>query len=103
MTAVNVAELKNRLSHYLRMVKDGEEIVIRDRDMPIATITRIRVEDHEAEDLALIAEGKMTPAKVKITGEYLNKLFAIGADLPYDPDFGKGVLAALLEERENGR
>ena len=103
MTAVNVAELRNRLSHYLRKVKEGEEIVIRDRDTPIARIVRIRVEDHEAEDLALIASGKMREAERPMTPESLEKIFSMGKDLPRDPDFGRRVLAAILEERENGR
>lgn len=103
MEAVNVAELKNRLSHYLRMVKDGEEIVIRDRGNPIAKITRIRSEDHEASDLALIAAGKMREAKVKMTPESLAAIFAMRGDLPPNPEFGKRVLEAILEERANGR
>ncbi len=102
MEAVNVAELKNRLSHYLRMVKDGEEIVIRDRGNPIAKITRIRTEDHEASDLALIAAGKMREAKVKMTPESLAAIFAMGKDIPRDPDLGRRVLETLLADRESG-
>jgi antitoxin (DNA-binding transcriptional repressor) of toxin-antitoxin stability system len=36
MKSVNIAELKNRLSLYLKEVRAGEEIVIRDRDLAIA-------------------------------------------------------------------
>ena len=35
---VKIAELKNRLSHYLRRVRSGETIVVRDRDAVIARI-----------------------------------------------------------------
>ena len=38
MKAVNVAELKNRLSHHLRMVRRGEALLVRDRDKVIARI-----------------------------------------------------------------
>jgi antitoxin (DNA-binding transcriptional repressor) of toxin-antitoxin stability system len=38
MKSVNVAELKNRLSHYLRLVRRGEAILVRDREQVIARI-----------------------------------------------------------------
>ena len=36
---VNVAELKARLSHYLRMVRQGQPITVLDRKTPIARLT----------------------------------------------------------------
>jgi hypothetical protein len=36
MRSVNVAELKNRLSTYLAYARNGEVIVIRDRNLPVA-------------------------------------------------------------------
>jgi prevent-host-death family protein len=41
---VKVAELKSKLSEYLRSVRRGNEIVIKDRDTPIARI--VPYEDH---------------------------------------------------------
>ena len=38
MKTINVAELKTHLSKYLRMVRKGERIVIRDRKVPIAEL-----------------------------------------------------------------
>jgi antitoxin (DNA-binding transcriptional repressor) of toxin-antitoxin stability system len=38
MRSVNVAELKNRLSKYLSFAKGGEEVVIRDRKLPVAKL-----------------------------------------------------------------
>ena len=38
MRSVNVAELKNRLSKYLSFAKGGEEVVIRDRNLPVAKL-----------------------------------------------------------------
>jgi len=38
MRSVNVAELKNRLSKYLTFAKGGEEVVIRDRNLPVAKL-----------------------------------------------------------------
>lgn len=38
MTSVNIAEVKDRLSHYLRLVRRGEALLVRDRDQVIARI-----------------------------------------------------------------
>jgi prevent-host-death family protein len=38
MRTVNVAELKNRLSKFLSFAKGGEEVVIRDRNLPVAKL-----------------------------------------------------------------
>ena len=54
MRSVNVAELKNRLSAYLNEVRNGEEILIRDRNLPIARLVPInQAEDLDAELLSL--------------------------------------------------
>jgi antitoxin (DNA-binding transcriptional repressor) of toxin-antitoxin stability system len=38
MRAVGVRDLKSRLSEYLRMVKDGEEILVTDRGVVVAEL-----------------------------------------------------------------
>ena len=38
MRSASIADLKNNLSRYLRHVRRGEEILIRDRNVPIAKI-----------------------------------------------------------------
>lgn len=58
--AVSIADLKNNLSAHLARVRSGEEILIRDRKMPIAKIVPLKdAEDFPAELLALAAEGKV--------------------------------------------
>lgn len=59
MRSVNVAELKNSLSKYLRFAKRGEEVVIRERNLPVAKLVRFSAEDASEEELRLVAEGKM--------------------------------------------
>src|SRR5436190_8119816 len=59
MRSTNIADLRNRLTHYLREVRAGEEIVVRDRQRPIAKIVRFTVDDDEADDAALVASGLM--------------------------------------------
>src|SRR5208282_2235909 len=53
MQSVNIAELKNRLSAYLQQVRAGEEIVIRDRNLPIAKLTPLSSADATEQELAL--------------------------------------------------
>lgn len=67
MRSVNIAELKNRLSSYLDRVREGEEIIIRDRRKPIAKIVPLAPDDWELEEQALIAAGLMKPAERRLT------------------------------------
>jgi len=60
MKSVNIAELKNHLSGYLNDVKAGEEILVRDRDQPVARIVPLsRSRDEDKELLALASQGKL--------------------------------------------
>lgn len=63
MRSVNIAELKNRLSAYLDEVREGEEIIIRDRNRPIAKIVRLNMDDLSEEERKLVARGRMRPAE----------------------------------------
>ena len=60
MRTVGIADLKNNLSRYLGEVKRGGEILIKDRNRPVARIVPLGLaDDEEAELLALAAEGKI--------------------------------------------
>jgi prevent-host-death family protein len=60
MKSVNIAELKNRLSVYLNDVKAGEEILVRDRNQPVARIVPLaRSRDEDEELLGLASQGKL--------------------------------------------
>ena len=63
---VNIAELKNRLSAYLDQVREGEEIIIRDRRRPIAKIVPLSAQDWGAEEQALITAGLLRPAEGRL-------------------------------------
>ncbi len=43
-TEVRIAEFKNKLSKYLRSVQQGHEIVVKDRDTPIARVVPYRAQ-----------------------------------------------------------
>jgi prevent-host-death family protein len=62
MRTANIAELRDRLTQYLREVRAGEEIIIRDRQRPIAKIVPLSVDD-QTDDAALVAEGLMRKAQ----------------------------------------
>jgi prevent-host-death family protein len=38
MQTVNIADLKNNLSAWLEQVKNGEELIVKDRNTPIARV-----------------------------------------------------------------
>ncbi|PYS52392.1 MAG: prevent-host-death protein [Acidobacteria bacterium] len=67
MQTVNIAELKNNLSAYLEQVKNGEELIVKDRNRPIARLVPlIGGEDLDAEEAALVAAGLIRlPTKEK--------------------------------------
>jgi prevent-host-death family protein len=57
--AVSIADLKNNLSAHLARVREGEEILVRDRRTPIAKIVPLTAADLLPEEAALAAEGKI--------------------------------------------
>ena len=42
MRSTNIADLRNHLTRYLKEVRAGEEIVVRDRQLPFAKIVPLR-------------------------------------------------------------
>jgi antitoxin (DNA-binding transcriptional repressor) of toxin-antitoxin stability system len=59
MRTVNIGELKNQLSSFLQCVKNGEEIVIRDRSIPVARILPFRHSAAWDREAQLVASGAM--------------------------------------------
>ena len=47
MRSTNIADLRNRLAQYLKEVRAGEEIVVRDRQRPIAKIVPFTVDQDD--------------------------------------------------------
>ena len=66
MRSVNVAELKNRLSKYLTFAKGGEEVVIRDRNLPVAKLVPFLAEGADEQELMLVAAGKLRLPSVQL-------------------------------------
>lgn len=59
MKTVNIGELKDGLSGYLQYVKGGEEIVIRDRSVPVARILPFRHGPDWNHEAQLVAAGAL--------------------------------------------
>jgi antitoxin (DNA-binding transcriptional repressor) of toxin-antitoxin stability system len=93
MRSVNVAKLKDQLSKYLTYAKNGEEVVIRDRDLPVAKLVPFPAEDADTHDLQLVAAGKM-----RLPSAHLNlKEFL---KMPAPKVAGRRAIEALLADRE---
>lgn len=93
MRSVNIAELKNSLSAYLRLVRDGEEVVIRDRNRAIARIVPIEAAgDEEEEERQLVAAGLLRLGAGPIEESFW--------DLPAPRVSGVKVQQALEEDRD---
>jgi prevent-host-death family protein len=75
MASVQIADLKNNLSAYLRKVRTGEEVIICDRKSPIAKIVPLSTGDLDLEAQELIAKGLMRPALKPFDAD---AFFAIG-------------------------
>ena len=73
MRTVNIGELKNQLSGYLQYVKNGEEIVVRDRSVPVARILPFRQDAEWECEAQLVASGalKMPEETVDWDGFFL--------------------------------
>jgi prevent-host-death family protein len=59
MRTVNIGELKNQLSGYLQYVKNGEEIIIRDRSVPVARILPFHHGSEWDQEVHLVAAGAL--------------------------------------------
>ena len=79
MTEVSVRELKNRLTHYLRRLEQGEQFTVTRRGKPVAIISPISDEERVRRKLLeLAARGvihwsggkpKIPERRVKLIGE----------------------------------
>jgi antitoxin (DNA-binding transcriptional repressor) of toxin-antitoxin stability system len=98
MDAVNIAELKARLSHYLRLVRRGQPILVRDRDRVIARIEPAGDEDASRGDDARLLRDLEARGIVRRGRGGLSR-----SALAARPKVRADVVAALLAERDEGR
>ena len=96
MRSVNVAKLKDQLSKYLLFAKSGEEVVIRDRNLPVAKLVPFSAEDAEEEELTLVATGKLRLPTVRLALKDLLKI-------PTGKVAANRAIRAIVSEREQER
>ena len=63
MKTVNISDLKAQLSAHIQLVRNGEEVLVCDRNKPVARIVPIRLEDYSAQEQRLVARGLLTPTR----------------------------------------
>jgi prevent-host-death family protein len=90
MKTAAVTDLKNRLSHYLRLVARGERVTILDRGRPVAQLTRIEGDDSEI--ASLIASGLARPSSRSLPKDFLSRRL---------PRAKRSVQRAVLEDRDD--
>ena len=104
MIQVNISEIKNRLSYYLRLVRGGEQIEILDRNTPLARMVHVSQAGAENNKTPWIKEmerlGIVTPPKKK---RFPPELLARDKVILLREKGEPAVLEALLEERRTGR
>lgn len=69
MRTTNISDLRNHLTRYLKEVRAGEEIVIRDRQLPFAKIVPLAHND-DSEDSVLVASGLMRRAERELPATF---------------------------------
>jgi prevent-host-death family protein len=70
MKSVNIAQLKNQLSLYLNEVRAGAEVLVCDRNVPIARIVPIGPDSGGDELRALAARGKIRLAERELDDSF---------------------------------
>lgn len=61
MRTVNISDLKAQLSAHIQLVREGEEVLVCDRNKPVARIVPCPLADHSEQEQRLIARGVLTP------------------------------------------
>lgn len=99
MRKASITETKNRLSALLEVVKQGETVLIMDRDKPVARLEPVTTGSdeetegwlRELERTGLVKRPKLHPSKVKLSG-------------PVPKAKGNAsIVEALLADREEDR
>lgn len=99
MKRASITEAKNGFSALLERVKGGTSVLIMDRGRPVARLEPV-LSEHSSDDQArlsrLVREGIVRPARTRLP----KSLFT--DPLPR-PKNGASAVAALIEERREGR
>jgi prevent-host-death family protein len=65
MRMVNISDLKAQLSSHIQLVREGEEVLVCDRNNPVARIVPCVLEDQPEQERRLVARGVLLPPRKK--------------------------------------
>jgi antitoxin (DNA-binding transcriptional repressor) of toxin-antitoxin stability system len=68
MRAVNIGYLKAHISAQIQLVKAGEEVLVCERNRPVARLVPCQLQDQSERERRLIARGVLLPPKKKLKG-----------------------------------
>lgn len=96
MKSVNIADLKNNLSSYLDEVEKGEQIVVRNRQRPVARIVRIEPLDMDDQERQLVLNGEMRLPDKEMSKRFWDRILTCKL-----PALSKGTsVEALVADRD---
>ncbi len=96
MPRVSISDLKARLSAFLDIVRNGEEVLVTDRGRPVARLMPIQGDEHDdAQREMLLRSGRLRAPSAVLASDFWTR--------PRPVDVDGRSLAAVLEERESGR
>ena len=97
MKTVSITDAKNRLSALIDSLRGGASILIVDRGRPVARLEAIAGSDEQEGRLnRLSREGVVRAGRASLARSII-------AEKPPQPKSGASVVAALIEERRDGR
>lgn len=96
MLTVDISELKRCLRKYATLAKVGEEIVLTDRNVPVAKLVPFSTQEASQEEQLLVATGRMRLPKSSLKISDLLKI-------PTGRVTGRTGIQAVLDEREETR
>ena len=88
--------MKNRLTHYLRLTQKGEEVIVTDREKPVAVIHHIL-----SDQAVLTREGRL--AQLAAQGTVFLPSRKLATRLKPVPYKGPSAAQAVIEDRERAR
>ena len=105
MQSVNIAELKNNLSYYLRQVRQGTELTIKDRNRVIARLVPAPPEpDYDAELLELAAQGIVKLPEQPVDEAFIQEMLKCKpAKLKTKGRAARQLLQKIMDEERDGR
>lgn len=99
MKMASVTQTKNQLSFFLEVVRQGETVIIMDRDIPVARLEPVGTSkdaDPTGRLAGLERKGIIRPGTGAAPAELVEERAPVARD-------GASILRALLDERRNTR